>query len=345
MKIRDIEAGPGEKAFGYLQSSKTISGIPIHIPINIVRGAEDGPVLLASSAVHGAEAIGTFALGQILREIDPKDLKGTLIAVPVANTSAFEFTSRRTYWDGENLNRNADDASLEGSPTAQLAWMYINELVTKADAVIDMHSGGGEGLVWYTIYPGEHGEPEVIEKSKQMALAFGLKQIFRKRPKRWGGGLKDAAVDMGVPSITPEVGGGSAWYEYNEEKENYHFVGNDQIQVCVRGIKNVMILLGMLEGKIETESDVAEIYDAGDEEIWSGTQAGIFIRDFQWGDHLEEGDVFATVYDPLTGEKTGEILCPNSGIVLNTGLTWPTAGQWKWLGNLGQLVETVELDF
>ena len=347
MKIRHIEAGPGEKAFGYLESSTTLSGIPIHIPVNIVRGVEDGPVLLVNSALHGREAIGTFALGKILRELDPKALKGTLIAVPVTNTSGFEFDSRLVAWDGGNLGTHAEDASLEGSPSNQLSHMYLNELVAKSDAVIDIHSGGSEACVWYTIYVGEHGTPEVQEQSKQMALAFGLKQLMRRRPSRWAvrSAPKDIAAEMGIPAISPEVGGGGAWYTYDAERENYRFTGHDQIATCERGIKNVMILMGMLEGTIETESRFAEIYDASDVEIWSGKHAGIILRHFEWGDYFEEGDVFATVYDPFTGEKTAEILAPNSGYVLNTGLCWPTAGQGKWLGNLGTLVEKVEISF
>ena len=91
MKIGDIEAKKGERAFGYLTVDETRGRLPVQIPVNILCGEEDGPTLLVNAAIHGEENIGTVAIGQLLRTIEPKDIKGTVIAVPVVNTSGFEF--------------------------------------------------------------------------------------------------------------------------------------------------------------------------------------------------------------------------------------------------------------
>lgn len=333
MRIRDIEARPGERAFGYLESSRTVSQIPIHIPVNIVRGIKDGPTLMVSAAVHGAEIIGTLGIGKVLRDIDPKKLRGTLIAVPVANTSAFEFGARTTYWDGQNLNRNAKAASPDGSPTAQLAYIYLNELVVRADALIDIHSGTSNSYVWYTIYPGEHGSPEVVERSRKMAIAFGLRQVFRSRPATWVGGLKDAAVEMGKPAITPEIGGGADFLRH----------GKEQIEICARGIFNVMRLMGMWDGEIVTESDTVQICD-GKHEIYAGKNAGIMLVEVERGAYLKKGDTYATVYHPFTGEVIGKVIAPESGTVLNTGVVWPVVNQGQWIGLLGDVVEEVRVN-
>jgi len=334
VEIDGIKAAPGERAFGYVETSKTASQIPVHIPVTIVNGAHDGPTLLVSAAVHGAEIIGTLGIGQLLRDLDESELRGTLIAVPVANTSAFEFGTRTTYWDGQNLNRDARNSRPDGSPTEQLGYAYLNKIAAKADAVIDIHSGTADSYVWYTIYPGEHGESEVIKQSKKMAVAFGLEQIFRKRPSRWGGGLKDAVVDAGIPAITPEMGGGADFLNN----------GQEQMRLCAQGIKNVMILLGMVDGEIVHESNKIQICDANDEEMWSDTYAGIMLMNCKRGDYLEDGDVYATVYHPFTGEKLGEIKAKGSGKVLNSGLCWPVVGQGAWLGVLGKVVEEVSLE-
>lgn len=334
VNIAGIKAEPGERTFGTIETSKTVSKIPIEIPVTVVNGVEEGPTLLVSAAVHGAEIIGTLGLGKVLRDIDASELAGTLLAVPVTNTSAFEFGTRSTYWDKQDLNRDAETADPEGSPTEQLADAYLNTLVPEADALIDIHSGTSDSYVWYTIYPGEHGDPEVIEQSKEMAVAFGLEQVFRSTPSRWSGGLKDAAVDAGTPGITPEIGGGA----------DFLHNGRDQIEACSRGIKNVMKMMGMLDGEIAHESDKVQICDANDDEIWAGTEAGMMLLECERGDYLEEGDAYASVYHPFTGEKTGEIEAPGDGLVLNTGLVWPVVDQGKWIGVLGEVAEEVDLD-
>jgi len=334
VNIGGIKAAPGTRAFGYIKTSETASRIPVHIPVTVVNGAEDGPTLLVSAAVHGAEIIGTLGIGQVLRELDESKLRGTLIAVPVANTSAFEFGTRTTYWDGQNLNRDARNASPEGSPTEQLGHAYLTELASKADAIIDIHSGSADSYVWYTIFAGSHGDEEVRERSKKMAVAFGLEQVMAKTPSRWSGGLVDAAVDAGTPAITPEIGGGADFLNN----------GQQQMEICAQGITNVMRMMGMLDGEITHESDKIQIVEANDEEMWSGTYAGIMLMDCERGDFLEDGDLYATVYHPFTGEKLGEIRAKGSGVVLNSGLVWPVVGQGAWLGVLGKVIEEVSLD-
>ena len=340
--IEGISAAPGERAFGYIECSKTVSQIPIHIPVNIVNGAEDGPTLLVSAAVHGAEIIGTLGLGKVLRELDESKLRGTLIAAPVGNTSAFEFGTRTTYWDGQNMNRAWDMADPKGSPTAQLQHAYITKLVARADAHIDIHSGSTDSYVWYTIYSSQRGTPETIARSKNMAIAFGLEQIFRTTPIRWRGGKAKADEDptkedprSKIPRITPEIGGGADFLKD----------GQRQMAMCAEGIFNVMRLMDMIDGDITHESDKIQIVDAHDEEIWAGPDhAGIMLLDCERGDFLTKGDAYASVYHPFTGQKMAEIPAPSTGIVLNTGVVWPVVSQGKWLGVLGEVVEEVSLD-
>ncbi len=332
MKIRNVKAKPGEKVFGYLESSRTASQIPIHIPLNIVSGAQPGPTLLVMGAVHGSEIGGTLGLGKVLRELDPKELNGTLLAIPVFNTSGFEFDTREIYWDYTNFNAAKGLPSLEGTPSQQLAWMFMNELVPRADAIVDIHSGKSRYHIWYTIYPGNHSNPDVAAKSRDMALAFGLEHVARSTPD-WGV-PKDQRVEFDIPSIVPEVGGGA----------NFMMNGKEQLEASARGITNVMKLMGMLEGRIETESSVAKIYDIHCD-INAGNKAGIMLLECQWGDYLEQGDVYASVYNPLTGERTGEIVAPRDGLVFNGAHIWPVINQGDWLGILASKVEEVELDF
>jgi predicted deacylase len=65
VRIGTAEAGPGERAFGYIEVGHTTSYIPIHIPVNILRGPVDGPTLLVDAALHGPEIIGILGIGKL----------------------------------------------------------------------------------------------------------------------------------------------------------------------------------------------------------------------------------------------------------------------------------------
>lgn len=333
LQIGTARAKKGATAFGYIPVGHTASRIPIHIPINIVRGVEDGPTLAVVAMIHGTEANGGLGVAQVLREIDPRELSGTLLAVPVANTSAYEFGQRVTEWDRQDMNR-VGTGEADGSITEQLAHALYNGVIRHADAFIDVHSGGATSYAWYTIYDSDisGAEARVVQQGREMALAFGLEQIFAKTP--WQGTLSHEAVRAGVPTIIPEVGGGPDWFNGDE----------GQITACARGITNVMKLLDMMDGTIETESPQCTVWDAHTE-IEVGNLSGVFLLEAERGQQLKQGATYGTIYDPYTGAEVGQILAPSDGTVLKAGVVWPLVQPHQWLGVLGDQIEEVVLGF
>jgi uncharacterized protein len=331
MQIGTAQATTGRRSFGYIDVGRTISQIPVTIPVHVVVGAEPGPTLAISAAMHGQELIGSFAIGQLLRELDPAQMRGQLIAVPVVNTAAFEFGQRTTYWDGKDLNRQGRGRP-DGTISERLAFHYFEDIVARSDALIDIHSGGPDSYYYYTIYlsevPGYAFDPTVVQRSREMALAFGMEQIFGKTP--WRGTLKEEAMKAGIPAVTIEMGGGADFFRQ----------GMAQIQTCLRGMTNVMKLLGMLDGDIRVEAPAHKIWDAHTE-IIAGEEAGFMFRQAQWGDHLAEGDTYAIVYHPYTGEELTRITAPRAGTVLNSGTVWPPIPARRWLAVLGDVLEEV----
>jgi predicted deacylase len=298
-------------------------------------GVEPGPTLAVSAAMHGQELIGSIAIGQLLRELDPTRLRGQLIAVPVVNTAAFEFSQRATYWDGKDLNRQGR-GRLDGSITERLAFHYFEDIVARSDALIDIHSGGPDSYYYYTIYlsevPDHTFDKAVVQKSREMALAFGMEHIFGKTP--WRGTLKEEAMKAGIPSITIEMGGGADFFRN----------GTTQIANCLRGITNVMKLLGMLDGEIFVEAPAHKVWNAHTE-IIAGEEPGFLLRQAQWGDYLSAGDIYAMVYHPYTGEELTRITAPRAGTVLNSSTVWPPIPAHRWLAVLGDLMEEVPTQY
>ena len=335
MQIGTAQAQKGAHAFGHIEVGYTLSQIPVTIPVNIINGAKNGPTMAIGAALHGPEIIGSLGLGKLLRELDPADLHGQLIIVPVVNTSAFEFGQRETYWDGKDLNRQGRGRP-DGSISERLAYTYFEEVISKSDYFIDIHSGGPDTYFYYTIFlseaPGLSFDPTVVETSRQMAFAFGLEHIFAKTP--WRGTFKEEAMKAGIPTITIEMAGGPDFFHN----------GDTQIETCVRGLTNVMKYLGMLDGEIIVETPQCKLWEAHTE-IVAGTEGGFMLRQAHWGDYLKAGDTYAIVYHPYTGEELSRITAPKAGTVLNSGTVWPPISAGRWLAVLGDLMEEVPLEY
>ena len=106
-RIGDLVAEKGQKKRGFLQLGETVTG-PIQLPLVIINGDRDGPVLCLTAGIHATEYPSIDALLRLTRELTPQTLRGTLIAVPVVNMHMF--ASRLGFVspiDGLNLNKIA----------------------------------------------------------------------------------------------------------------------------------------------------------------------------------------------------------------------------------------------
>ena len=116
MRVGNIEAKPGERAFGYLgEEIKGRSGLSAQIPVHVVAGAEPGPTLYLQGAIHGAEIIGSIAILDFLGKVDPTQIRGNVIAVPVVNRAGFELGERGSRIDGKDISR-----LLPGNPNGSI---------------------------------------------------------------------------------------------------------------------------------------------------------------------------------------------------------------------------------
>jgi predicted deacylase len=111
------------------------------IPITIVHGARPGPVLALVAGVHGSEYSPILALQALAPRLDPKEIRGTVVLVQVANIPAF--LGRTVYTgpiDGKNLNRSYPGRA-DGSVSERIADVITNDVIRRTDFVVDVHSG------------------------------------------------------------------------------------------------------------------------------------------------------------------------------------------------------------
>ena len=72
LEIGMICAEAGEKKTGWLE----IEGGGQKLPLTLICGIKEGPTMMISAGVHGAEYIGVQVLSELSRELDPKDIAG-----------------------------------------------------------------------------------------------------------------------------------------------------------------------------------------------------------------------------------------------------------------------------
>jgi len=298
IKIRDIEATPGEKACGFLEVVETATNI-VRIPVEIVNGSKgQGPKLCLTAGVHCTEYEGIEAVTRIFQETDPRKLKGALIICPVVNTPGFQqVTHYVNPIDNLNMNR-VFPGDPDGSISEKMAHIIFNELIRHCNYYIDLHGGEPyEDMGQFVIYSTGVATKEVEETSTEMASYYlpNVIQTFEGKD-----GTSSAEVTRaGIPSITPQAG---ALALYREADIQFH----------VRGVKNVMKWLGMLEGPPEEpKKDIPTFANNYYVRVKKG---GIFYPRLRGEDSFKKGDVMGEVKD-LFGNIIEEVIAPTDGFV------------------------------
>ncbi len=326
MKIGSIQAKPGERAFGFFSIGETHGQFPIHIPLHLVVGAQEGPTLVAQAGASGLEIEPALILPHVAKELDPAQMKGSLILAPLMNTSAFEFEQANSAWDGKHLNQvGRGDAG--GSVSERLVAAYYEAAIANADALLDIRTGA---LSNYHEFAGvySHG---AAEASRDLAVALGLPHVLLDRAD--DGSMAAAAAQDGIASAAAYIGGGPGLRDYRDQ--NLGRMRN--------AVLNALRHLGILEGALE--SDVAStsvirqhtVIRTGD------TRGFTFMDKHKRGTQVAEGDKLGYVRHPFTGARLGDILAPRAGIMAHGGAAWPVPEAGSVLAILGDLVEEIAL--
>src|ERR1700721_4786689 len=82
-------AAAGQKANGYIEVPAGVDAAT-NIPVVVVNGAKPGPVLALVTGAHGTEYVSIIAVEKLIGELDPAQVSGTVILVPLVNVLSFE---------------------------------------------------------------------------------------------------------------------------------------------------------------------------------------------------------------------------------------------------------------
>ena len=313
-------AAQGREATGTIDVPAGIDAA-LHIPVAVFHGAWPGPVLALVSGAHGTEYSSIIALEKLIGRIDPTELTGTLIVVPLVNIPSFEQKVPHVNpVDGKSMNRFYPGRP-DGTQTERASYAITREVVERCDYLIDLHGGDlDESLRPYS-YWARTGNEKQDATSRGMVLAFGLDHIIiaTDRPKDPNASryLETTAATRGKPSITVEAG-----YAGTVETED--------VEALAGGCINVMRYLKMLPGTaapIEHPVWIERVVSL------SSDHTGIFYPLVRRGTYVEAGMKVGYVTDYL-GKTTLEARSSTAGIVLYIAAL-PSMKKGETIANIG----------
>src|SRR5207237_3171043 len=82
-------AARGQKATGTIEVPAG-SDAALSIPVAVFHGTKRGPVLALVAGAHGTEYTSIIALEKLIVTLDPAQISGTVIIVPLINIQSFE---------------------------------------------------------------------------------------------------------------------------------------------------------------------------------------------------------------------------------------------------------------
>ena len=271
-------------------ATELFEGVPVSTPVLIVHGAMPGITLCMTAAVHGDELNGIEIVRRVMHEIDPENLSGTIIGVPIVNVEGFRRGSRYLP-DRRDLNRYFP-GNPSGSAAARIAHSFFIHVVEKCDALIDLHTGSFERSNLPQIRA-DLRDPDIVT----LTQGFGSMVVLHSTPA--DGTLRYAATRAGIPTVTLEAGGPLQ-------------LELDEVRHGVKGIETLINTLGMVS-KISGWGDPGPVFYRSS---WVRVNnGGILLADVGLGSTVQQGDILGTITDPMSNEST-ELRSPYSGRII-----------------------------
>jgi predicted deacylase len=300
--VGTASAAPGQKATGVLEVPAG-SDAATSIPVVVFHGVRPGPVLALVSGAHGTEYTSIIALEKLIQSLDPAQISGTVIILPLVNLASFaQKVPHVNPVDGKSMNRFYPGKQ-DGTQTERASYLITRQVVERCDYLVDYHGGDlDENLRPYAYWP-KSGNPQQDATTRNMVLAFGLDHIivWSDRPKDPNASryLDNTANTRGKPAIAVEAGYSGT-------------VRTDDVALLVNGTLSLMRYLKMLPG---TPSMVEHPVWFGKIDTVASEQPGIFYPLVQRGTYVEAGMKIGYVTDYF-GKTIYEAHAPAAGVVL-----------------------------
>jgi hypothetical protein len=295
-------AEPGERKHFEISVAETIDGQPVALPLIVVRGATAGPTLWVHSTVHGDEVNCIGAVHQLLQDLNPSQLAGTLLVVPVLNIAGFRGFQREAPYDHADMNRIWDRHPSTLGFTKVFSYVWVQRVLEimralRPSYVVDLHDGGVAlrimSHVLYAVQASEYA-PDI----NRVGRATGMEIVWEHEGLFFGGSTTAQMHALKIPAFVLESGGIG------------QMVSEDVREMLV-GLRNLMKAIAMLPGVPSPRAD-QRVMRKGH---WvRNERAGIFRPAVRLGQRVAQGDLIGEMVT-LFGDVWERITAPAHGVV------------------------------
>ena len=245
IQVGTAVAKKGKRVFGKIKVGELSNRLEVFIPVIILSGKNEGPVLWMNGAIHGDELNGLMAMRKVVFELNPDELKGTIVCTPISNPMGFQGRNKLNPIDFLDLDQQFP-GSAKGSFTERVAYELFKEIKEKATYLISFHTIGthyaAKPYIVFKTVP--NVRPGLNEESKKLAVNFGIYANCNVNIATAAGenpGPINASIDVqaalnGIPCFMAEIGAGGRFE-------------NENVEIAVTGIYNTLKSCKMIPGE------------------------------------------------------------------------------------------------
>ena len=279
-KFEGTSIAPGEYQTIDVSIGQLYTHTPINMPVHVINGKYEGPVMFVAAAIHGDELNGIEIIQRLLRLPSLKRIRGTLIAIPIVNVISVVHQSRYLP-DRRDLNRSFP-GSKRGSLASRMANTFMRKVVAHCDFGIDLHTGA----IHRSNLPQIRAQ---LDNDAMISFAKAFNAPVVLNSKASASTLRGACAKKNIPVITYETG----------EALRFDELG---IRAGVKGIINVMRHIGMM-AKLKNPKNPEVIL--AEESSWvRAPESGILRSNLKLGAKIVKGQQLGTVSSPYEDEVT-----------------------------------------
>jgi len=292
--IGDTTIQPGTRTTVQLPVASLYTHTKMELPIHVIHGKREGPRLFISAAIHGDELNGVEIIRRLLKQKALRNIKGTLIAIPVVNMFGLIQHSRYLP-DRRDLNRSFP-GSARGPLASRLANIFTESIIKQCTHGIDLHTGA----LHRTNLPQIRADLD-DEETNDLARAFGVPVLINSNVR--DGSLREAAAELGVKSLLYEAGEALRFDDLS-------------IKAGLRGILQVMRKLDML--RPSKQKSLKEPFIARSSAWVRAPHSGIFRNIQKLGKRVGKGELLGAVSDPtdIFNDTDYPVNANRSGIII-----------------------------
>jgi len=255
------------------------------IPVMVIRGEEEGPLMAVGAALHGNEVTG---IDVVLKLKDISIKRGTLLLLPVLNPMGLVLNERRFGVFDPNHFFDAKKNNAAG----QFSTKLYEKVIKNVDIYIDLHTASDTRLNPLYTY---HSMPESFTKHFDLDVFY-----FKAGSERT---IRGQLEKNNKEVLTLEMGRSDT-------------VNSSMNKDVLKGIKNLLIDKNMILDKYDAVRNRRNLHINKVSWIYSET-TGFLSMKVKPLSEVKKGDILAVVYD-FFGNVMETIVAPREGIVIGS---------------------------